>query len=189
MFNMENHGPPPASTTLPAQRRAGAAKAETGDGYQRPSAVARNLCDLFRARPISGGPVHADLLERSAKKRPRGARDRQKPSTRQVEKTPAAKEIFIQSGDIREGGPTGPRAERSLCCSPIRGPLAIRRRFSASEGSWSARGGREGRWRRRGGFSRANASLPSRAAKIGMAATRLPQSGAPRTIRSASGSA
>jgi hypothetical protein len=86
----------------------------------------------------------------------------------QVENT-GSEEIFIQAGDIVKGGQQDRVLSVSLLLKPHSGPLAIAS-FCVEQGRWSARGSEDVRK-----FSSANASLPSRAAKVEMAGTALPQ--------------
>ncbi|HEY6255952.1 MAG TPA: DUF6569 family protein, partial [Xanthobacteraceae bacterium] len=80
----------------------------------------------------------------------------------QVENT-GNEEIFIQSGDIVKGGQQDRVLSVSLLLKPHSGPLAIAS-FCVEQGRWSARGGEDV-----ARFSSANASVPSRTAKIGLA--------------------
>jgi ARG/rhodanese/phosphatase superfamily protein len=159
-----------ALTLCLAQVGAGAAKAETGDGYQLSGpAVHGNLAIYFVHGQSRGGPVPLTLAEALAKKTIE-VREIGNVNELQVENT-GSEEIFIQSGDIVKGGQQDRVLSVSLLLQAHSGPLAIAS-FCVEQGRWSARGGEDV-----AKFSSANASLPSRAAKIGMAGTVLPQSG------------
>src|SRR5216683_5639233 len=153
-----------------AQIGGGHAKAETADAYRLSGPeVHGNLAIYFVHGQSRGGPVPLTLQEALAKKTIE-VRELGEVNELQIENT-GSEEIFIQSGDIVKGGQQDRVLSVSLLLQPHSGPLAIAS-FCVEQGRWSARGGEDV-----AKFSSANASLPSRAAKIGMAATVLPQSG------------
>jgi hypothetical protein len=151
-----------------AQLAGGNANAESGDDYRLSGpAVHGNLAIYFVHGKSRSGPVPLTLAEALAKKTIE-VRELGQVNELQVENT-GGEEIFIQAGDIVKGGQQDRVLSVSLVLKPHSGPLSIAS-FCVEQGRWSARGGEDVKK-----FSSANASLPSRAAKIGMAGTALPQ--------------
>ena len=150
-----------------AQIAGASAHAETGDDYRLSGpAVHGNLAIYFVHGKSRGGPVPLTLAEALAKKTIE-VREIGNVNELQIENT-GGEEIFIQSGDIVKGGQQDRVLSVSLLLQPHSGPLKIAS-FCVEQGRWSARGGEDVKK-----FSSANASLPSRAAKIEMAGTALP---------------
>lgn len=151
-----------------AQFAGGNANAEPGDDYRLSGpAVHGNLALYFVHGESRGGPVPLTLTEALAKKTIEVLEIGQVNEV-QVENT-GSEEIFIQAGDIVKGGQQDRVLSVSLLLKAHSGPLAIAS-FCVEQGRWSARGSEDVRK-----FSSANASLPSRAAKVEMAGTALPQ--------------
>ncbi|HWF93481.1 MAG TPA: DUF6569 family protein [Xanthobacteraceae bacterium] len=151
-----------------AQLAGSAANAEPGDDYRLSGpAVHENLAIYFVHGKSRGGPVPLTLAEALAKKTIE-VREIGQVNELQVENI-GNEEIFIQAGDIVKGGQQDRVLSVSLVLKPHSGPLAISS-FCVEQGRWSARGGEDVRK-----FSSANASLPSRTAKIEMAGAALPQ--------------
>jgi hypothetical protein len=151
-----------------AQIAGAGARAETGDDYRLSGpAVHGNLAIYFVHGKSRSGPVPLTLAEALAKKTIK-VRELGEVNELQVENT-GGEEIFIQSGDIVKGGQQDRVLTSSLLLKPHSGPLRVAS-FCVEQGRWSARGGEDVKE-----FSSANASLPSRAAKIEMAGTALPQ--------------
>jgi hypothetical protein len=151
-----------------AQLAGSGAHAETGDDYRLSGpAVHGNLAIYFVHGKSRGGPVPLTLAEALAKKTIE-VREIGQVNELQVENT-GSEEIFIQSGDIVKGGQQDRVLSVSLLLKPHSGPLAIAS-FCVEQGRWSARGGEDV-----AKFSSANASLPSRTAKIELAGGALPQ--------------
>jgi hypothetical protein len=151
-----------------AQFAVGGAHAETGDDYRLSGpAVHGNLAIYFVHGKSRGGPIPLTLAEALAKKTIE-VREIGQVNELQVENT-GGEEIFIQAGDIVKGGQQDRVLSVSLMLKPHSGPLTLAS-FCVAQGRWSARGGEDV-----AKFSSANASLPSRAAKIEMAGTALPQ--------------
>jgi hypothetical protein len=145
-----------------AQIGGGHAKAETADGYRLSGPeVHGNLAIYFVHGESRSGPVPLTLQEALAKKTIE-LREIGRVNELQVENT-GNEEIFIQSGDIVKGGQQDRVLSVSLLLKPHSGPLSIAS-FCVEQGRWSARGGEDV-----AKFSSANASLPSRAAKIAAA--------------------
>jgi hypothetical protein len=151
-----------------AQLAGGHAKAESGDDYRLSGpAVHGNLAIYFVHGKSRSGPVPLTLAEALAKKTIE-VREIGQVNELQIENV-GGEEIFIQAGDIVKGGQQDRVLSVSLVLKPHSGPLPIAS-FCVEQGRWSARGGEDV-----AKFSSANASLPSRAAKIEMAGTALPQ--------------
>jgi hypothetical protein len=151
-----------------AQLAGGSAQAETGDDYRLSGpAVHGNLAIYFVHGQSRGGPVPLTLAEALAKKTIE-VREIGQVNELQVENI-GGEEIFIQSGDIVKGGQQDRVLSVSLILQPHSGPLSIAS-FCVEQGRWSARGGEDV-----AKFSSANASLPSRTAKIELAGAPLPQ--------------
>src|ERR1700730_75601 len=151
-----------------AQIGVGHANAETADGYRLSGpAIHGNLAIYFVHGESRSGPVPLTLQEALAQKTIE-VREIGQVNELQVENT-GNEEIFIQSGDIVKGGQQDRVLSVSLVLKPHSGPLSIAS-FCVEQGRWSARGGEDV-----AKFSSANASLPSRAAKIELAGTALPQ--------------
>ncbi|HEY6259670.1 MAG TPA: DUF6569 family protein, partial [Xanthobacteraceae bacterium] len=147
---------------------AGSANAETSDGYRLSEpAVHGNLAIYFVHGESRSGPVPLTLAEALTKKTIE-LREIGQVNELQVENT-GNEEIFIQSGDIVKGGQQDRVLSVSLLLKPRSGPLAIAS-FCVEQGRWSARGGEDV-----ARFSSANASVPSRTAKIGLAGVAAPQ--------------
>ena len=150
------------STGRAAQIGGGHAKAETADGYRLSGPeVHGNLAIYFVHGESRSGPVPLTLQEALAKKTIE-LREIGHVNELQAENT-GNEEIFIQSGDIVKGGQQDRVLSVSLLLKPHSGPLSIAS-FCVEQGRWSARGGEDV-----AKFSSANASLPSRAAKIAAA--------------------
>jgi hypothetical protein len=142
----------------------GHAKAETGDDYRLSGpAVHGNLAIYFVHGKSRPGPIPLTLAEALAKKTIE-VREIGQVNELQVENI-GGEEIFIQAGDIVKGGQQDRVLRVSLVLKPHSGPLPIAS-FCVEQGRWSARGGEDV-----AKFSSANASLPSRTAKIEMAGT------------------
>jgi hypothetical protein len=151
-----------------AQIGGGHAKAETADAYRLSGPeVHGNLAIFFVHGQSRGGPVPLTLQEALAKKTIE-VREIGRVNELQVENT-GNEEIFIQSGDIVKGGQQDRVLSVSLLLKPRSGKVPIAS-FCVEQGRWSARGGEDV-----ARFSSANASLPSRAAKIRMAAPPSPK--------------
>jgi len=82
----------------------------------------------------------------------------------------ADEEVFIQSGDIVKGGRQDRALTVSLVLPPHSGQVPIAA-FCVEQGRWSARGAEDGRT-----FSVADATVPSREAKVVMSAPPAPGS-------------
>jgi hypothetical protein len=153
-----------------AQFAGAAAHADTGDDYRLSGpAVHGNLAIYFVHGKSRSGPVPLTLAEALAKKTI-VVRELGQVNELQVENT-GNEEIFIQSGDIVKGGQQDRVLSVSLVLQPHSGPISIAS-FCVEQGRWSARGGEDV-----AKFSSANASLPSRAAKIQLTAAASPQTG------------
>jgi hypothetical protein len=151
-----------------AQLAGGNANAEPGDDYRLSGpAVHGNLAIYFVHGKSRGGPIPLTLAEALANKTIE-VREIGQVNEVQDENT-GGEEIFIQAGDIVKGGQQDRVLSVSILLKPHSGPLAIAS-FCVEQGRWSARGGED-----MAKFSSANASLPSRAAKIEMAGKALPQ--------------
>jgi len=151
-----------------AQFVGGSANAEPGDDYRLSGpAVHGNLAIYFVHGKSRGGPIPLTLQEALAKKTIE-VREIGQVNELQVENT-GGEEIFIQAGDIVKGGQQDRVLSVSLVLKPHSGPLKIAS-FCVEPGRWSARGGEDVQK-----FSSANASLPSRTAKIEMAGAALPK--------------
>jgi hypothetical protein len=151
-----------------AQLAGGSANAEPGDDYRLSGpAVHGNLAIYFVHGKSRGGPIPLTLAEALVKKTIE-VREIGHVNELQIENT-GGEEIFIQAGDIVKGGQQDRVLSVSLMLKPHSGPLKIAS-FCVEQGRWSARGGEDVKK-----FSSANASLPSRAAKIELAGTALPQ--------------
>jgi hypothetical protein len=151
-----------------AQIGGGHANAETGDDYRLSGpAVHGNLAIYFVHGQSRSGPVPLTLQEALAKKTIE-VREIGQVNELQVENT-GNEEIFIQSGDIVKGGQQDRVLSVSLLLKPHSGRISIAS-FCVEQGRWSARGGEDV-----AKFSSANASLPSRTAKIGMAGAASPR--------------
>jgi len=141
----------------------GGAHAETGNDYRLSDpAVHGNLAIYFVHGQSRSGPIPLTLSEALAKKTIE-VREIGQVNELQVENT-GGEEIFIQAGDIVKGGQQDRVLSVSLVLKPHSGPLKIAS-FCVEQGRWSARGGEDV-----ARFSSASAALPSRAAKIEMAA-------------------
>jgi hypothetical protein len=152
-----------------AQLAGGSAHAEAGDDYRLSGpAVHGNLAIYFVHGTSRGGPVPLTLAEALAKKTIE-VREIGQVNEVQVENT-GSEEIFVQSGDIVKGGQQDRVLSVSLLLKPHSGPVSIAS-FCVEQGRWSARGGEDV-----AKFSSANASLPSRTAKIELAGAARPQS-------------
>jgi len=157
-----------ALTLCLAQIVGASAHAETGDDYRLSGpAVHGNLAIYFVHGKSRGGPVPLTLAEALAKKTI-AVREIGQVNELQIENT-GGEEIFIQAGDIVKGGQQDRVLSVSLVLKPHSGPLKIAS-FCVEQGRWSARGGEDVKQ-----FSSANASLPSRVAKIEMAGPAVPQ--------------
>jgi hypothetical protein len=155
-----------------AQIGGGHANAETGDGYRLSGpAVHGNLAIYFVHGESRSGPVPLTLQEALAQKTIE-VREIGQVNELLVENT-GNEDIFIQSGDIVKGGQQDRVLSVSLLLKPHSGPLSIAS-FCVEQGRWSARGGEDV-----AKFSSANASLPSRAAKIGLAGAAAPKTAGP----------
>jgi hypothetical protein len=153
-----------------AQFAGAGAHADTGDDYRLSGpAVHGNLAIYFVHGKSRSGPVPLTLAEALAKKTI-VVREIGSVNELQVENT-GNEEIFIQSGDIVKGGQQDRVLSVSLVLQPHSGPVSIAS-FCVEQGRWSARGGEDA-----AKFSSANASLPSRTAKMELAGVALPQSG------------
>jgi hypothetical protein len=153
-----------------AQFAGHAAHADTGDDYRLSGpAVHGNLAIYFVHGKSRSGPVPLTLAEALVKKTI-VVRELGQVNELQVENT-GNEEIFIQSGDIVKGGQQDRVLSVSLVLQPHSGPISITS-FCVEQGRWSARGGEDV-----AKFSSANASLPSRAAKIQLTAAAPPQNG------------
>jgi hypothetical protein len=141
----------------------GGAHAETADDYRLSDpAVHGNLAIYFVHGQSRSGPIPLTLSEALARKTIE-VREIGQVNELQVENT-GGEEIFIQAGDIVKGGQQDRVLSVSLVLKPHSGPLKIAS-FCVEQGRWSARGSEDV-----ARFSSANAALPSRAAKIEMAA-------------------
>jgi hypothetical protein len=153
-----------------AQLAGSHAKAETGDDYRLSDpAVHGNLAIYFVHGKSRPGPVPLTLAEALAKKTIE-VREIGQVNELQIENI-GGEEIFIQAGDIVKGGQQDRVLSVSLVLKPHSGPLPIAS-FCVEQGRWSARGVEDV-----AKFSSANASLPSRTAKIEMAGAASPQIG------------
>jgi len=154
--------------------QAGAAQAEPdGAAYRLSDPVVHgNLAIYFVHGASRPGPVPLTLQEALAKNVVK-VRETRQVNELQVENT-GDEEIFIQSGDIVKGGQQDRVLSVSLVLPPHSGEVPIAS-FCVEAGRWTARGGEDARL-----FSSANASLPSRSAKLEMAGALAPKSsGAP----------
>ena len=140
----------------------GVAQAETADGYRLSGpAVHGNLAIYFVHGQSRGGPVPLTLAEALAKKTIE-VREIGRVNELTIENT-GNEEVFIQAGDIVKGGQQDRVIAVSLLLKPHSGALSIAS-FCVEQGRWSARGSEEV-----DKFSSANASLPSRSAKLDLA--------------------
>jgi hypothetical protein len=145
-----------------AQLAGGGARAETGDDYRLSGpAVHGNLAIYFVHGKSRPGPIPLTLAEALAKKTIE-VREIGQVNELQVENV-GGEDIFIQAGDIVKGGQQDRVLSVSLVLKPHSGPLPIAS-FCVEQGRWSARGAEDV-----AKFSSANASLPSRTAKIELA--------------------
>jgi hypothetical protein len=139
-----------------------AAQAETADGYRLSGSVVHgNLAIYFVHGESRGGPVPLTLAEALAKKTIE-VREIGRVNELTIENT-GNEEVFIQAGDIVKGGQQDRVLAVSLLVKPHSGALSIAS-FCVEQGRWSARGSEEV-----DKFSSANASLPSRSAKLDLA--------------------
>ena len=143
--------------------QAGAARAEPdGAGYRLSDPVVHGNLAIYFVHGVSrGGPVPLTLQEALAKNVMK-VRETNQVNELRVENT-GDEEIFIQSGDIVKGGQQDRVLSVSLVLPPHSGEVPIAS-FCVESGRWSARGSEDARL-----FSSANASLPSRTAKLEMA--------------------
>jgi hypothetical protein len=146
----------------------GAAKGETGDDYRVSDPVTHgNLAIYFVHGQSRPGPVPLTLAEALAKKTAE-VREIGQVNELMIENK-GGEEIFIQAGDIVKGGQQDRVLSVSLLLKPHSGPLSIAS-FCVEQGRWAARGSEDV-----AKFSSANASLPSRAAKLKLAGAPEPQ--------------
>jgi hypothetical protein len=158
-----------------AQLAGGPANAETGDDYRLTGpAVHDNLAIYLVHGQSRAGPVPLTLAEALAKKTIE-VREIGQVNELRVENT-GNEEIFIQAGDIVKGGQQDRVLSVSLIIKPHSGPLDITS-FCVEQGRWSARGNEDV-----AKFSSANASLPSRSAKIEMAGAASPKAAEPQSV-------
>ena len=140
----------------------GVAQAETADAYRLSDpAVHANLAIYFVHGQSRGGPVPLTLAEALAKKTIE-VREIGRVNELTIENI-GNEEIFIQAGDIVKGGQQDRVIAVSLLLQPHSGALSITS-FCVEQGRWSARGSEAV-----DKFSSANASLPSRSAKLDLA--------------------
>jgi hypothetical protein len=157
-----------AALSLCLAQFAGHAQAEAGDDYRLSDpAVHGNLAIYFVHGQSRPGPVPLTLAEALARKTIE-VREIGRVNELQVENI-GGEDIFIQAGDIVKGGQQDRVLSVSLVLKPHSGPLPIAS-FCVEQGRWSARGAEDV-----AKFSSANASLPSRTAKIELAGAASPQ--------------
>lgn len=155
------------------------AQAETGDPYRLSGPVVHgNLAIYFVHGESRSGPVPLTLAEALAKKTVE-VREIGQVNELTIENK-GNEEVFIQAGDIVKGGQQDRVLSMSLLLKPHSGALSIAS-FCVEQGRWSARGNEDV-----GKFSSADASLPSRTAKLdlaGVSATPSPRQ-APASVGS-----
>jgi hypothetical protein len=151
--------------------QAGAARAEPdGSAYRVSDPVVHgNLAIYFVHGTSRPGPVPLTLQEALAKNVVK-VRETSQVNELRVENT-GAEAIFIQAGDIVKGGQQDRVLSVSVVLPPHSGEVPIAS-FCVESGRWSARGSEDARL-----FSSANASLPSRTAKLEMAGALAPKPG------------
>src|SRR5215469_17688122 len=141
----------------------GRAQAETVDGYRLSGPAAHgNLAIYFVHGESRSGPVPLTLAEALDKKTVE-VREIGRVNELTIENK-GDEEIFIQAGDIVKGGQQDRVLAVSLLLKPHSGALSIAS-FCVEQGRWTARGSEDV-----AKFSSANASLPSRIAKLNLAA-------------------
>ncbi|MFB9264096.1 ARPP-1 family domain-containing protein [Bradyrhizobium erythrophlei] len=141
--------------------------AESG-GYRLSDPVVHgNLAIYFVHGMSRSGPVPLTLQEALARKAIT-VRETGQVNELQVENT-GDEGVFIQSGDIVKGGQQDRVLSVSLLLPPHSGAIPIAS-FCVESGRWSARGDEDAR-----SFSSANASLPSRIAKLALARAAVPK--------------
>jgi hypothetical protein len=126
-----------------------------------------NLAIYFVHGKSRSGPVPLTLQEALARK-VITVRETGKVNELQVENA-GDEEVFIQAGDIVKGGQQDRVLSVSQLLPPHSGAVPIDS-FCVESGRWSARGSEDARI-----FSSANAHLPSRIAKLEMAAAAAPK--------------
>jgi hypothetical protein len=142
---------------------ANTANAETPDGYRLSGPeVHGNLAIYLVHGESRGGPVPLTLAEALAKKTIE-VREIGQVNELTIENK-GDEEVFIQAGDIVKGGQQDRVLSVSLLLKPHSGALSIAS-FCVEQGRWTARGGEDV-----AKFSSANASVPSRTAKLNLAA-------------------
>jgi hypothetical protein len=160
-----------AALSLCLAQFAGSATAATTDDYSVSEPVVHdNLAIYFVHGPSRAGPVPLTLAEALAQQTVE-VREKGQVNELAIENK-GNEEVFIQAGDIVKGGQQDRVLSVSLLLKPHSGLLDISA-FCVEHGRWSARGNEDVRT-----FSSANASLPSRAAKLELAGVASPQSGA-----------
>ena len=152
------------------QHRAAQAEGAGADGYRLSEPVSHgNLAIYLVHGPSRGGAVPLTLQE-ALKQRSVVVRETGQVNELSVENT-GDSEVFIQGGDIVKGGQQDRVLSVSQLLPPHSGPIPIAS-FCVESGRWAARGGEDART-----FANANAALPSRLAKLEMAATVAPKAG------------
>lgn len=150
--------------------KADSAKPNSPDDYRISDPIVHdNLAIYFVHGQSRPGPVPLTLAEALAKKTVE-VREKGEVNELQIENK-GGEEVFIQAGDIVKGGQQDRVLSVSLLLKPHSGPLDITS-FCVEHGRWSARGAEDVKK-----FSSADASLPSRAAKLELAGTASPQNG------------
>jgi hypothetical protein len=126
--------------------------------------VHENLAIYFVHGSSAKGPVPLTLQEALANG---GAQVRETGNVNQLEvENTGASEVFIQAGDIVKGGQQDRVLTVSLIIPPHSGPMPIAS-FCVEQGRWTGRGREDARR-----FETAAASVPSREAKLAIAAPR-----------------
>ncbi len=157
------------------------AQAETGDAYRLSDPVVHgNLAIYFVHGESRGGPVPLTLAEALAKKTVEVGEIGQVNELTIENK--GNEEVFIQAGDIVKGGQQDRVLSVSLLLKPHSGALSIAS-FCVEQGRWSARGNEDV-----AKFSSADASLPSRTAKLDLAGVAAAPSPSARQAPSSVGS-
>jgi len=147
---------------LPAGALAAAADAPEGYRLSEPI-VHGNLAIYFVHGTSRGGPVPLTLQEALARKVIE-VRETGKVNELEIENT-GDDEIFIQGGEIVKGGKQDRVLPMSLVVPPHSGNLAVSA-YCVEAGRWTQRGAEDAQK-----FTTAAASVPSRSAKLDLAAT------------------
>jgi hypothetical protein len=139
-------------------------------------AVHENLAVYLIHGPSRGGPIPLTLQEALEQKRIE-VREIGQVNTLEIENT-GDLDVFVQTGDIVKGGQQDRVLTSSLILPPHSGAVAIDS-FCVEQGRWSQRGAEDVHR-----FESAAATLPSRAARLALAAASAPKADPDRHVMS-----